>query len=127
MPKTISGLAWPPMMGTKGRCFILGLLEKGQSVEKGLRLSAHFYCLVATRHHVAAQYNLAVMMASGKGVKHDPGKALTLILIAKRNTGLKPNARLRLNQFQTAIKGMLNNAQISSTKWQVEKLFGTRI
>ena len=66
-------------------------------------------------------------MASGKGVKHDPGKALTLILIAKRNTGLKPNARLRLNQFQTATKGMLNNAQISSTKWQVEKLFGTRI
>ena len=114
--------------GHEGALFHLGAsYEKGQSVEKGLRLSAHFYCLVATRHHVAAQYNLAVMMASGKGVKHDPGKALTLILIAKRNTGLKLNARLRLNQFQTATKGMLNNAQISSTKWQVEKLFGTHI
>ena len=67
------------------------------------------------------------MMASGKGIKRDLEKVLTLILIAKQNTGLKPNARLRLNQFQTATKGMLNNAQISSTKWQVEKLFGTRI
>jgi hypothetical protein len=34
---------------------------------------------------------------------------------------------LRLNQFQIAIEGMLNNTQISRTKWQVEKLFGTRI
>jgi hypothetical protein len=48
-------------------------------------------------------------------------------LIAKQNTGLNPNARLRLNQFQTAIEGMLNNAQINRTEWQVEKLFGTRI
>ena len=67
------------------------------------------------------------MMASGKGVKRDLEKALALILIAKQNTGLNPNARLRLNQFQTAIEGMLNNAQISRTEWQVEKLFGTRI
>jgi hypothetical protein len=43
------------------------------------------------------------------------------------NTGLSPTARLRLNQFQIAIEGMLNNTQISRTKWQVEKLFGTRI
>jgi hypothetical protein len=54
-------------------------------------------------------------------------KALALILIAKQNTGLNPNARLRLNQFQIAIEGMLNNAQINRTEWQVEKLFGTRI
>ena len=67
------------------------------------------------------------MMASGKGIKRDLEKVLTLILIAKQNTGLKPNAGLRLNQFQTAIKGMLNNAQISPTEWQVGKLFGTRI
>jgi len=67
------------------------------------------------------------MMASGKGIKRDLEKVLTLILIAKQNTGLKLNARLRLNQFQTAIKGMLNNAQISPTEWQVEKLFGTHI
>ena len=67
------------------------------------------------------------MMASGKGIKRDLEKVLTLILIAKQNTSPKPNARLRLNQFQTAIKGMLNNAQISPTEWQVEKLFGTRI
>jgi len=67
------------------------------------------------------------MMASGKGVKRDLEKALTLILIAKQNTGLNPNARLWLNPFQTAIKGMLNNARISRTEWQVEKLFGTCI
>jgi len=112
----------------KGTLFHLGVShEKGQGVEKDLRLAAHFYRLATTRHHVAAQYNLAVMMASGKGVKRDLEKVLTLILIAKQNTGLKPNARLRLNQFQTAIKGMLNNAQISPTEWQVGKLFGTRI
>lgn len=112
----------------KGALFHLGVsYEKGQSVEKGLRLAAHFYRLAATRHHVAARYNQAVMMASGKGVKRDLEKALTLILIAKQNTGLKPNVRLRLNQFQTAIKGILNNAQISPTKWEVEKLFGPRI
>ena len=57
------------------------------------------------------------MTANGKGVKRDLEKALALILIAKQNTGLKPNAGLRLNQFQTAIKGMLNNAQISRTEW----------
>ena len=112
----------------KGALFHLGVsYEKDQGVEKDLRLAAHFYRLAATRHHVAAQYNLAVMMASGKGVKRDLEKVLTLILIAKQNTGLKPNARLRLNQFQTAIKGMLNNTQISPTEWQVEKLFGMRI
>ena len=66
-------------------------------------------------------------MANGKGVKRNLEKALALILITKQNTGLNPNARLRLNQFQTAIKGMLNNAQISRTEWQVGKKFGTRI
>ena len=112
----------------KGALFHLRVpYGKGQSVEKRLRLSAHFYCLVAKRHHVAAQYNLAVMTANGKGVKRDLEKALALILIAKQNTAPNPNARLRLNQFQTAVKGMLNNAQISRTEWQVEKLFGTRI
>tara|TARA_B110000305_G_C18956996_1_gene410930 strand:+ start:159 stop:305 length:147 start_codon:yes stop_codon:yes gene_type:complete len=48
-------------------------------------------------------------------------------LIAKQNTGLNPNARLRLSQFQTVIEGMLNTAQVSCTEWQVQKLFGTRI
>ena len=116
------------MRGMKGRCFILGFpMKRASGVQKDLRLAAHFYRLAAARHHVAAQYNLAVMMASGKGVKRDLEKALALILIAKQNTGLNPNARLRLNQFQTAIEGMLNNAQISRTEWQVEKLFGTRI
>ena len=67
------------------------------------------------------------MTANGKGVKRDLEKALALILIAKQNNALNPNARLRLNQFQTAVEGMLNNAQISRTEWQVEKLFGTRI
>ncbi len=66
-------------------------------------------------------------MAHGKGIKQDLEKAFALILIAKQNTSLNPNARLRLNQFQIAIEGMLNNAQISRTEWQVEKLFGTRI
>jgi len=66
-------------------------------------------------------------MANGKGIKRDLEKALVLILITKQNTGLNPNARLRLNQFQTAVEGMLNNTQISRTEWQVEKLFGTRI
>jgi TPR repeat protein len=89
----------------KGVLFHLGVsYEKGQGVEKDLRLAAHFYRLATTRHHVATQYNLAVMMASGKGVKRDLEKVLTLILIAKQHTGLKPNARLWLNQFQTAIK-----------------------
>jgi len=67
------------------------------------------------------------MMANGKGIKRDLEKALALILIAKQNTGLTPNARWRLNQFQIAIEGMLNNAQISRTEWQVKKLFCTRI
>ena len=75
-------------------------------MQKDLGLAAHFYRLAAARHHVAAQYNLAVMMANGKGVKRDLEKALALILIAKQNTGLNPNARLRLNQFQTAIEGI---------------------
>ena len=57
------------------------------------------------------------MTANGKGVKRDLEKALALILIAKQNTAPNPNARLRLNQFQTAVKGMLNNAQISRTEW----------
>ena len=96
-------------------------------MQKDLRLAAHFYRLAAARHHVAAQYNLAVMMANGKGVKRDLEKALALILIAKQNTRLNPNARLLLNQFQTAIEGLLNTAQISRTEWQVAKLFGTRI
>ncbi len=114
--------------GHEGALFHLGVsYENGRGVQKDLKLAAHFYRLAAARHHVAAQYNLAVMMASGKGVKRDLEKVLTLILIAKQNTGLKPNARLRLNQFQTAIKGILNNAQISPTKWEVEKLFGPRI
>jgi len=57
------------------------------------------------------------MTANGKGVKRDLEKALALILIAKQNTAPNPNARLRLNQFQTAFEGMLNNAQISRTEW----------
>ena len=114
--------------GHEGALFHLGIsYENGRGVQKDLRLAAHFYRLAAARHHVAAQYNLAVMTAHGKGVKRDLGKALALILIAKQNTGLNPNARLRLNQFQTAVEAMLNNAQINRTEWQVAKLFGTRI
>ena len=114
--------------GHEGALFHLGVsYENGRGVQKGLRLAAHFYRLAAARHHVAAQYNLAVMTAYGKGVKRDLGKALALILIAKQNTGLNHNARLRLNQFQTAVEAMLNNAQINRTEWQVAKLFGTRI
>ena len=67
------------------------------------------------------------MTANGKGVKRDLKKALALILIASQNTRLNPNTRLLLNKFQTAIEGLLNNAQISRTEWQVAKLFGTRI
>jgi TPR repeat protein len=37
--------------------------ENGRGVQKDLRLAAHFYRLAAARHHVAAQYNLAVMTA----------------------------------------------------------------
>jgi TPR repeat protein len=55
-------------------------------VQKYLGLAAHFYRLAATRQHVTAQYNLAVMMANGKGIKRDLRKALALILIAKQNT-----------------------------------------
>ena len=66
-------------------------------------------------------------MANGKGVKRNLEKALALILIAKQNTGLNPTARLQLNQFQTATEGILNKARISRTKWQVKKLFGSRI
>ena len=114
--------------GHEGALFHLGVsYENGRGGQKDFRLAAHFYRLAAARHHVAAQYNLAVMTAHGKGVKRDLGKALALILIAKQNTGLNPNARLRLNQFQTAVEAMLNNAQINRTEWQVAKLFGTRI
>ena len=67
------------------------------------------------------------MTAHGKGVKRDLEKALALVLIAKQNTSLNPNAQLRLNQFKIAIECMLNNAQINRTEWQVAKLFGTRI
>ena len=39
----------------KGALFHLGVsYEKGQGVEKDLRLAGHFYRLAATRHHVAA-------------------------------------------------------------------------
>ena len=31
------------------------------------------------------------------------------------------------NEFQTAIEGLLNTAQISRTEWQLAKLFGIRI
>jgi TPR repeat protein len=56
----------------KGALFHHGVsYEKGRGVEKDLRLAAHFYRLATTRHHVAAQNNLAVMMASRKGVKRD--------------------------------------------------------
>ena len=114
--------------GHEGALFHLGVsYENGRGVQKDLRLAAHFYRLAAARHHVAAQYNLAVMTAHGKGVKRDLGKTLALILIPKQNTGLNPNPRLRLNQFQTAVEAMLNNAQINRTEWQVAKLFGTRI
>ena len=114
--------------GHEGALYNLGVsYENGRGVQKDLRLAAHCYRLAAARHHIAAHYNLAVMTANGKGVKRDLEKALALILIAKQNTALNPNARLRLNQFQTAVEGMLNNAQISRTEWQVEKLFGTRI
>jgi TPR repeat protein len=112
----------------EGALFHLGVsYENGRGVQKDLRLAAHFYRLAAARHHVNAQYNLAVMMANGKSVKRDLEKALALILIAEQNTGLNSNAGLRLNQFQTAIEGMLNTAQISRTEWQVAKLFDTRI
>ena len=114
--------------GHEGALFHLGVShENGRGVQKDLRLAAHFYRLAAARHHVAAQYNLAVMTAHGKGVKRDLEKALALILIAKQNTRLNPNARLLLNKFQTAINGLLNTARISHTECQVAKLFGTRI
>ena len=90
--------------GHEGALFHLSVShEKGRGVQKDFGLVAHFYRLAATRHHVAAQYNLAVIMAHGKGIKHDLEKAFALILIAKQNTSLNLNARLRLNQFQTAI------------------------
>ena len=114
--------------GHEGALFHLGVsYENGRGVQKDLRLAAHFYRLAAARHHVAAQYNLAVMTAHGKGVKRDLEKALALILIAKQNTDLNANTRLRLNQFQTAVETILSDAQINRTEWQVAKLFGTRI
>ena len=113
--------------GHEGALFHLGIsYQNGRGVQKDLRLAAHFYRLATARHYVAAQYNLPVMTAHGKGVKRDLGEALALILIAKQNIGLNPNARFRLNQFQTAIEAMLKNAQINRTEWQVAKLFGTR-
>ena len=96
-------------------------------MQKDLKLVAHFYRLATAQYYVATQYNPAVMTANGKGVKRDLKKALALILIASQNTRLNPNTRLLLNKFQTAIEGLLNNAQISRTEWQVPKLFGTRI
>ena len=101
--------------------------ENGCSLQKDLRLAAHFYCLAAAQYYVATQYNPAVMMANGKGVKRDLEKALALILIAKQNTRRNPNARLPQYKFQAAIKWLLNTAQINRADWQVAKLFGTRI
>ena len=101
--------------------------KNSPDVQKFLRLAKHFYRLAAARHHVAAQFNIAVMMVNGKGIKCDLEKALVLILIAKQNTRLNRNARLLLNKFQTAIEGLLNTDQISRTEWQAAKLFGTRI
>ncbi|MDA9882665.1 hypothetical protein N8Z70_00865 [Candidatus Puniceispirillum sp.] len=101
--------------------------ENGRAVQKVLRLAEHFYRLATAQYYVATQYNPAVMMANGNGVKCDLEKAIVLILIAKQNTRLNPNARLLLNKFQIAIEGLLDTAQISRTEWQVAKLFGTRI
>ena len=66
-------------------------------------------------------------MTNWKSANLDLEKAFALVLIAKQNTRLNPNARLLLNKFQTAIEGLLNTPQISRTEWQVAKLFGTRI
>ena len=67
--------------------------ENGRGVQKDLSLTTHFCRLAAAWDHVVACCSLAVMMANGKGVKRDLEKALTLILIAKQNTRLNPNAR----------------------------------
>ena len=92
--------------GHEAALFHLGVsYENGRGVQKGLRLAAHFYRLAAARHHVAAQYNLAVMTAHGKVIKRDLEKALTLILIAKQNAGLNPNARLQLNKISNDHRG----------------------
>ena len=96
-------------------------------MQKDLRLAEHFYRLAAALHHVAAQYNLAVMMANGKGVNRDLKKVLALILIAKQNTHLNSNARLLLNKFHTATEGLLNTARISRADWQAAKLLGAHI
>ena len=101
--------------------------KNSPDVQKFLRLAKHFYRLAAARHHVAAQFNIVVMMVNGKGIKCDLEKALALILIAKQNTRRNPNARLLPYKFQAAIKWLLNTAQINRTDWQVAKLFGTRI
>ena len=101
--------------------------KNGRASQKVLRLAEHFYRLAVAQYYVATQYNPAVMMANGNGVKRDQEKALALILIAKQNTRLNPNARLLLNKFQIALEGLLDTAQISRTAWQVAKLFGTRI
>ena len=114
--------------GHEGVLFYFGVFyESGRGVQKDLKLAAHFYCLAVKRNRVAAQNNLAVMVANGKGVKRELEKVLALILIAEQNNGLNPNARLRLNQFQAVIEGLLNTALISRTEWQEAELFGTRI
>ena len=85
-------------LGHEGALSHFGIsYENGRGVQRNLSLATHFCRLAAARDHVAAWYSLAVMMANGKGVKSDPEKALTLILIAKQNAGLNPNARLLLN------------------------------
>ena len=67
--------------GHEGAFFPLGIsYENGRDVQKDLRLVALFYRLATARHHVAAQYKLAVMIANEKGVKRDLEKALTLDL-----------------------------------------------
>lgn len=114
--------------GHGGALFHLGVsYETGRGVQKNLELAAHFYRLAAARYHVAAQYNLAVMHANGMGMERDLEKALALLLIATQKAGLDPKARHRLDEFQSAIRAMLNNAQIRRTEWQVERLFGMHL
>ena len=79
--------------------------ENDRGVQKDLRLAVNFYRLAATRHHVASQYNLALMMTNRKGVTRYIEKALTLILIAKQNNGLNPNTRLRLAKISNGHRG----------------------
>ena len=90
--------------------------EIGRSEQKDLSLVTHFCRLAAARDHVAAQYSLAVVMANGKSTKCDLEKALALILIAKQQTRLNPNARL-----------LLNTVQISRAECEVATICETRI